>query len=121
MNKWITPAVLTAIGFGLFNEHVREAFMHQPQWLVIVEASIAYVVIGFLNGIDVAAKIRAHYGRGSFVADPDGIAGTMAAIGWPIHWSIVKPLMGIYSMAGKLSESRFQQVRAKRDAKENTA
>ncbi len=80
MKKLIPPAVLTAIGFGLFNEHVREIFMNQPDWLVIAEASIAYIVIGFLTGVDVASKMAMNKGRSFIDWDPDAIAGTWVVL-----------------------------------------
>jgi len=121
MKKLITPAVLTAIGFGVFNEHVREVFMNQPEWLVIVEASIAYIVIGFLTGVDVASKIAMSKGRSYITDDPDGILGTLCGIGWPIYWGTVKPIMTFGKITSVVAKKRLASLYAKRDAKANAS
>lgn len=115
MKKLITPAVLTAIGFAAFNEHVREAFMTQPNWLMIVEASVAYMIIGFLNGVDVAAKVAMHCGR-SYFKDPDGIAGVFSGLLWPIDWVVVRPAIKFSNLAQSVAASRLESLRNKRDA-----
>lgn len=119
MKKLIPPALLTAIGFGVFNEHVREIFMNQPQWLVIVEASIAYIVIGFLNGIEVCSRVAMHEGRSYIKTDPDSILGVLSGIAWPIHWSVIKPIMMISKVTSAAVTKRLASLHAKRDAKEN--
>ncbi len=121
MKKLITPAVLTAIGFAFFNEHVREAFTTQPGWLMIVEASIAYIVIGFLTGIDVAAKMAKKKGQSYIDVDPEGILGTVSGIFWPVYWSVAKPIAMIGRVTSAATKKRLTSLRAKRDAKENTA
>lgn len=123
MNKLITPAVLTAIGFAFFNEHVREAFTTQPGWLMIVEASIVYVVIGFLTGIEVASKMAMKNGYNYIKTDPHGICGVLSGIGWPVYWSVVKPIVMIGRVTSAATEKRLTSLCTKRarDAKERAA
>lgn len=116
LKKLIPPAVLTAIGFAVFNEHVREVFMNQPVWLVIVEVSIAYIVIGFLTGIDVASKMAMKKCQSYIDVDPEGILGTLSGIGWPVYWSVVKPIAMIGRATSAATKKRLTSLRAKRDA-----
>ena len=123
MKKLITPAVLTAIGFAFFNEHVREAFTTQPGWLMIVEASIAYIVIGFLTGVDVASKLAMSRSRSYIQADPDGMAGALSGIFWPVYWTVAKPIMAFGRVTSAVAQKRLTSLnaKAKRDSEERAA
>ncbi len=111
MKKLITPAVLTAIGFAFFNEHVREVFMNQPQWLVIVEASIAYIVIGFLNGVEIAARGKI---KGWYSVDVN-MLGVLSGIFWPAYWTVGVPVFhagkGIVKLCGGHMSRRMEKLR----------
>lgn len=91
--KFIISFILMAVGFGVCNASVREFFMSQPDWLMIIEGSIVYVVIGFFNAIETTARLKiSKYSNGD-----DGFFGFMSGILWPAHWVVFKPVNWLIS------------------------